>query len=70
MDAVHRAVDKKLTAKQRFVFVALLSGTPTDVVADQLGATHNAIYKVMFDARRKLRTALVAAGYVPGKKIV
>jgi DNA-directed RNA polymerase specialized sigma24 family protein len=41
MDAVHRAVDKKLTAKQRFVFVALLSGIPTDVLADQIGATHN-----------------------------
>jgi DNA-directed RNA polymerase specialized sigma24 family protein len=62
IDAVHHAVDKKLTAKQRFVFAALLSGIPTDVLADQMGATHNAIYKVMFDARRKLRTALVAAG--------
>ncbi|WP_202867941.1 sigma-70 family RNA polymerase sigma factor [Kribbella pittospori] len=69
LDAVHRAVDEKLTAKQRFVFVALLNGMPTDDVADQLGATHNAIYKVMFDARRKLRTALVDAGYLPGAKL-
>lgn len=70
MDAVHRAVDEKLTAKQRMVFVALvLNGMPTDVLADQLGATHNAIYKVMFDARRKLRTALVEAGYLPEQQI-
>ena len=69
MDAVHRAVDEKLTEKQRFVFVALLNGMPTDVLADQMGATHNAIYKVMFDARRKLRTALIDAGYLPGQKI-
>ena len=70
MDAVHRAVDEKLTAKQRMVFVAMvLKGMPTDVLADQLGATHNAIYKMMFDARRKLRTALVDAGYLPEQQI-
>jgi RNA polymerase sigma factor (sigma-70 family) len=66
MNAVHRAVDEKLTAKQRMVFVALvLNGMPTDVLADRIGATQNAIYKMMFDARRKLRTALVDAGYLP-----
>ncbi|TDW84384.1 RNA polymerase sigma-70 factor (ECF subfamily) [Kribbella pratensis] len=70
MNAVHRAVDEKLTAKQRVVFVALvLNGMPTDVLADQLGATHNAIYKMMFDARRKLRTALVEAGYLAEQQI-
>jgi RNA polymerase sigma factor (sigma-70 family) len=70
MNAVHRAVDEKLTAKQRMVFVALvLNGMPTDVLADQLGATHNAIYKMMFDARRKLRIALVDAGYLPEQQI-
>ena len=70
MQAVHRAVDENLTAKQRIVFVALvLNGMPTDVLADQLGATQNAIYKMMFDARRKLRTALVDAGYLAEQQI-
>ncbi|MER7251248.1 sigma-70 family RNA polymerase sigma factor [Kribbella sp. NPDC000426] len=70
MSAVRRAVDEKLTAKQRVVFVALvLNGMPTEVLADQLGATTNAIYKMMFDARRKLRTALVDAGYLPDQQI-
>ncbi|WP_432875127.1 sigma-70 family RNA polymerase sigma factor [Kribbella sp. CA-245084] len=70
MNAVRRAVDEKLTAKRRLVFVALaLNGMPTDVLADQLGATQNAIYKMMFDARRKLRTALVDAGFLPEQKI-
>ena len=70
LDAVHRAVNENLTAKQRTVFVALvLNGMPTDVLADQLGATHNAIYKMTFDARRKLRTALVDAGYLPEQQI-
>lgn len=70
MNAVHRAVDENLTAKQRLVFVALvLNGMPTDVLAEQLGATQNAIYKMMYDARRKLRTALVDAGYLPEHQI-
>ena len=68
--AVHRAVDEKLTARQRTVFVALvLNGMPSDVLADQLGATQNAIYKMMFDARRKLRTALADAGYLPNQQL-
>ena len=66
VDAVNRAVDEQLTARQRTVFVALaVNGTPMDVLADQIGSTHNAIYKVMFDARRKLRTALAERGYLP-----
>ncbi|MFI5692367.1 sigma-70 family RNA polymerase sigma factor [Kribbella sp. NPDC051586] len=70
MNAVHRAVDEKLTAKQRMVFVALvLNGMSTEVLADQLGATHNAIYKMMFDARRKLRTALIDAGYLAEQQV-
>ncbi|WP_134000872.1 sigma-70 family RNA polymerase sigma factor [Kribbella sp. VKM Ac-2566] len=70
MRAVHRAVDEKLTARQRTVFVALvLNGMPSDVLADQLGATQNAIYKMMFDARRKLRTALADAGYLPNQQL-
>jgi RNA polymerase sigma-70 factor (ECF subfamily) len=71
LEAVHRAVNETLTAKQRMVFVALvLNGMPMDVLADQVGSTHNAIYKMMFDARRKLRTALVHAGYLPEHQIV
>jgi RNA polymerase sigma-70 factor (ECF subfamily) len=69
MEAVHRAVNETLTAKQKLVFVALvLNGMPTDVLADQIGSTHNAIYKLMFDARRKLRTALADAGYLPSSR--
>jgi RNA polymerase sigma-70 factor, ECF subfamily len=30
----------------------------------ELGTNRNAIYKMMFDARRKLRAALVAKGYL------
>ena len=63
--AVHRAVDEQLTPRQRKVFVALvLNGVPLDALVAELGSTRNAIYKTMFDARRKLRAALAANGYL------
>ena len=63
--AVHRAVDEHLTARQRQVFVAIVvNGVPLDAVVIELGSTRGAIYKVMFDARRKLRAALAADGYL------
>ncbi len=64
-DALHRAVDEHLTPRQRQVFVAIvLDDVPLDALVVQLGSTRNAIYKTMFDARRKLRAVLVANGYL------
>src|SRR5260370_748891 len=63
--ALRRAVDTDLTARQREVFVAIvLNGVPLDAVAARLGSTRNAVYKMMFDARRKLRAVLAANGYL------
>jgi RNA polymerase sigma-70 factor, ECF subfamily len=65
VDALHRAVDKDLSQRQRQVFVAIvLQGVPLDALVVQLGSNRNAIYKTLFDARRKLRTALAANGYL------
>jgi RNA polymerase sigma-70 factor, ECF subfamily len=63
--ALRRAVDEELTARQRRVFVALaLGGVPLDALVIELASSRNAIYKTMFDARRKLRAALAANGYL------
>jgi RNA polymerase sigma-70 factor (ECF subfamily) len=63
--ALRRAVAEKLTERQRRIFVALvLTGVPLDTLAIELGTNRNAIYKTMFDARRKLRAALAAEGHV------
>ena len=43
---------------------SLIPPVPLDTLALQLGSNRNAIYKTMFDARRKLRAALVANGYI------
>jgi RNA polymerase sigma-70 factor, ECF subfamily len=63
--ALHRAVDEELTARQRMVFAAIvLNGIPLDALVAELGSSRNAIYKTLFDARRKLRAALAAHGYI------
>ena len=63
--ALRRAVDEELTARQRRIFVAIvLNGVPLDALVIELATNRNAIYKTLFDARRKLRAALAANGYV------
>jgi RNA polymerase sigma-70 factor (ECF subfamily) len=62
---VRRVVDDELTAHQRRVFVAIVvDGIPLDALAARLDLRRNALYKVIFDARRKIRRALVAKGYL------
>ena len=63
--AVGTAVEEELTERQRQVFVAIVvAGVPLDALVAELGSSRGAIYKTMFDARRKLRAALVANGYL------
>jgi RNA polymerase sigma-70 factor, ECF subfamily len=63
LDVLREAVDEQLSPRQREVFVAVaLNEVPLDVVAARLNSTRGAIYKNLFDARRKLRTALERAG--------
>jgi RNA polymerase sigma-70 factor, ECF subfamily len=63
--ALRRAVDSELTPRQRQVFVAIvLNDVPLDTLVIHLGSSRNAIYQVLFDARRKLRGALAADGYL------
>ena len=53
------------TPRQREVFVAIvINEVPADARVAQLDFNRNAIYKMMFDARHKLRAALAANGYL------
>jgi RNA polymerase sigma-70 factor (ECF subfamily) len=57
--AVRTAIQTQLTSRQREVLVALtLDGVPIDVLAERLHTTRGALYKVLHDARRKLRAAI------------
>jgi RNA polymerase sigma-70 factor (ECF subfamily) len=63
--ALRRAVEVELTDHQRRIFVAIvLNGVPLDALVAELGSSRNAIYKALFDARRKLRASLVTHGYL------
>jgi RNA polymerase sigma-70 factor (ECF subfamily) len=63
--ALHRAVAEKLTERQRRIFVAIvLNNVPLDALVIELACNRNAIYQTLFDARRKLRAALAADGYI------
>jgi RNA polymerase sigma-70 factor (ECF subfamily) len=62
--AVRRAVEE-LTDHQRRVFEGVvLQGVPLEAMAVRYDTSRNALYKTMFDARRKIRAHLVANGYL------
>jgi RNA polymerase sigma-70 factor, ECF subfamily len=64
LEALQSAIAADLTERQRYVFVAVaLNEIPIDVVALELDSNRNAIYKNLFDARRRLRSSLAAAGH-------
>jgi RNA polymerase sigma-70 factor (ECF subfamily) len=61
---LRRAIEEDLTVLQRRVFVAIaLNEVPMDAFARELGSSRNTVYKCLFDARRKLRASLAAAGH-------
>jgi RNA polymerase sigma-70 factor, ECF subfamily len=65
VDALRGAVDDVLSERQRRAFVAIiLNDIPADALVDRLGPSRNAIYKTLYDARRKLRARLVATGHL------
>jgi RNA polymerase sigma-70 factor (ECF subfamily) len=65
VSALRHAITTELTDRQRRIFAALvLNGVPLDALVAELGTNRNAIYKALFDARRKVRAALAAKGYL------
>ncbi|HEX4324557.1 MAG TPA: sigma-70 family RNA polymerase sigma factor [Gaiellaceae bacterium] len=64
LDAVRDGIRTALTPRQRQVLVAaVLEGVPIDVLAERLGSNRNALYKVLHDARRRLRDHVAEAGF-------
>jgi len=64
-EAVRGGIRTALTPRQRQVLVAVvLEGVPIDVLAERLGSNRNALYKMLHDARRRLRAHVAASGYL------
>ncbi len=63
---LRRMVDEELTDRQREAVVAvILEGMPISEVARRMDTNQNALYKLLHDARRKLKRRMEAAGLSP-----
>jgi RNA polymerase sigma-70 factor (ECF subfamily) len=63
---LRRIIDEDLTDRQREAVVAvLLEGMPISEVARRMGTNQNALYKLLHDARKKLKRQMEAAGFSP-----
>jgi RNA polymerase sigma-70 factor (ECF subfamily) len=68
MVALRNAVANALTRRQRDVFLAVvMEDVPIDVLAGRMGTSRGAVYKVLHDARQKLRRVLTKAGHGAGE---
>jgi RNA polymerase sigma-70 factor (ECF subfamily) len=63
LDTVVRVVDEGLTHRQRQAMVAIVfGGMPLQEVADRMGTSRNAMYKLMHDARQRLKRKVLEQG--------
>jgi len=61
--ALQSLIDESLTERQRVATVAEMCGMPQEEVGRRLGTNRNAVYKLVHDARRKLKSGLEAQGF-------
>ncbi len=67
-EIIRDVIEQDLTDKQRRVLIIMVfNEVPMDEVARQLGTNRNAIYKMLHDARRKLKNRLQARGFEVGE---
>lgn len=62
MKTLQRLIDERLSDKQRFALQALLSGLPVEQIAERTGSNRNAVYKLVHDARKRLRIGFEESG--------
>lgn len=65
---VNRIIEEELTDKQRKVMrLSVIQAKPTAVVAKTMGMKPNAVYKLLHDARIRLKDRLVEEGLTPAE---
>jgi RNA polymerase sigma-70 factor (ECF subfamily) len=66
LDTLQRVIAEELTDKQRQALVAVrIRGMPLEEVARRMGTNRNALYKLLHDARQRLKKQLIAEGLSP-----
>lgn len=63
LNKLRELIDTILTERQRDAMHSLLNGMPVEVFAEATGSNRNAVYKLVHDARIKLRKGFEKAGY-------
>lgn len=66
IEQVERAMAEDLTERQQTALaLVVIQGMPLDVVAERMNTNRNALYKLVFDARKRLKKALEKRGLSP-----
>ena len=60
---LQRLIDERLSDKQRMAIRGSLEGLPVEEIATRMASNRNAVYKLVHDARLKLRQAFEASGF-------
>lgn len=67
MTRVNRIIMEELTDKQRQALTAIMEGFPLEEAARRLGTNRNALYKMLHDARLRLKKRLEKEGLTPAE---
>jgi RNA polymerase sigma-70 factor (ECF subfamily) len=66
LETLGRLIETELTDKQRQALAAVqIQGVPLEEVARRMGSNRNAMYKLLHDARRRLKKQMEAEGLSP-----
>jgi RNA polymerase sigma-70 factor (ECF subfamily) len=66
LDRLQRIIEEELTDRQRQALVAArVHGMPLEEVARRMGTNRNALYKLLHDARQRLKKRMTAHGLSP-----
>ena len=63
LDTIQQVISEELTEKQRQALIAIrIQGMPLQEVARRMGTNRNALYKLLHDARKRLKSRLLSQG--------
>ena len=65
MSQMRQYIDEELTEKQRTALLAAMGGMPMEVVAIRMGSNRNAVYKLLHDARKRLKRRMAEDMLLP-----
>jgi RNA polymerase sigma-70 factor, ECF subfamily len=69
-EIIREVIQRDLTEKQRRILIMMVfNEVPMDEVVRKLGTNRNAVYKLLHDARRKLKSSLQARGFEMGEML-